>query len=253
MPNNSLTKKFATFNDYISNVSNRDRVVSVVQFTAMALAAPAAAAGYPKLSVHLNTVHHSAAHYRSLTRFSQWLVVAPALTPNGIKSVITSNPNPLVGICKTICTALFTVFLIGEELVLASKCDMLDPVLGKMINRIRFVFLFWSNIGRLVLNYLLLKSSKYDALKDSQNEAKVKEHRRKVLSVADSVLQCVFCYTLLKNSVPAGPKYLGAALQSGKVVDIITSLAPPPVVVPSTPQGLLGLLASVPGFMISVL
>ncbi|KAG5466951.1 hypothetical protein LSCM1_01129 [Leishmania martiniquensis] len=253
MSNVPVTKKVSAFNDYIGNVSNRDRVMSVVQFAAMAMTAPAAAAGCPQLSAHLNTILHSAAHYRSITRFSQWLVVAPALTPTGIQNAIQSHPNPLVGICKTISTAFFTVFLIGEELVLASKSNMLDPVLGKHINRIRFVFLFWSNIARLIMNYLLLKISTYDAVKDSQNEEKTKEHRRKVLSVADGVLQSMFCYTLLKSSVPAGPKYLSAALQSGSVVDIITSLAPPLVVVPSTPQGILGLVASVPGFMMSIL
>lgn len=253
MSNIPLTQQVTAFNDYVGNAQNRDRVMSVVQFGAMALTTPAAAAGFPELSAHLNTILHGAAHYRTVTRFSQWLVVAPALTPSGIKSAVASHPNPLVGICKTISTAFFTIFLIGEELVLASKCNMLDPVLGRHFNRIRFVFLFWSNIARLVMNYLLLKSSKYDAVKDSQNKEKTKDHCRKVLSVADGVLQSMFCYTLLKSSAPAGPKYLSAALRSGKAVDIITSLAPPLLVVPSTPQGMLGLAASVPGFMMSVL
>lgn len=253
MSNGSVTQQVAAFNDYIGNVSNRDRVMSVVQFAAMALTAPAAAAGCPQLSAHFDTILHIAAHYRSITRFSQWFVVAPALTPSGIRGVIKSHPNPMVGICKTISTAFFTVFLIGEELVLASKNNMFDPVLGKKINRIRFVFLFWSNIARLAMNYLILKSSTYDEVKDSKNEAKAKDQRRKVLSVADGVLQSMFCYTLLKSSAPAGPKYLGAALQSGNWVDIITALAPPQVTVPSTPQGILGLVASVPGFMMSVL
>ncbi|CAJ1012299.1 putative Peroxisomal biogenesis factor 11 (PEX11) [Leishmania naiffi] len=253
MTNGSVTQRVATFNDYIGNVSNRDRVMSVVQFSAMALTGPAAAAGCPELSAHFNTILHIAAHYRTITRFSQWLVVAPALTYSGITGALNSHPNPLVGICKTISTAFFTVFLIGEELVLASKSNMLDPVLGKHLNRIRFVFLFWSNIARLIMNYLLLKSSSYDAVKDSQNEEKAKDHRRKVLSVADGVLQSMFCYTLLKSSAPAGPKYLSAALQSGNVVDVIASLAPPLIAVPSTPQGIIGLVASVPGFMMSIL
>ncbi|KAK7197980.1 Peroxisomal biogenesis factor 11 (PEX11) [Novymonas esmeraldas] len=253
MCNYSITQKVATFNEYIGNVSNRDRVMSVVQFTAMALIAPAAAAGCPELSAHCNTILHSAAHYRSLTRFSQWFVVAPALTPSGIMTILKSHPNPMVGVCRTLSTAFFTVFLIGEELVMASKVNMFDPVLAKSINRIRFVFLFWSNIARLVMNYLLLKSSKFDPIKDGQNKEKTKEQRRKVLSVADGLLQSMFCYTLLKSSVPAGPGNLGAAIASGKVADIITSITPPLVIVPSTPQGILGLIASVPGFMMSVL
>ncbi|GET92890.1 hypothetical protein, conserved [Leishmania tarentolae] len=253
MSNCPIARQITAFNDFVGNVSNRDRVLSVVQFTAMTLMAPAAAAGYPELSAHLNTILHGAAHYRTVTRISQWLVVCPCLTPSGIKSAIKSHPNPLVGICKTISTAFFTVFLISEELFLASKCNMLDPILGRQCNRIRFVFVFWSSIARLVMNYLLLKSSEYDTVKDSQNEEKVKDHRRKVLSVADGVLQSMLCYTLLKGSVPAGPTHLRAALQSGKAVDIITSLTPPLFVLPSTVQGIFGLAASVPGFMMSAL
>lgn len=253
MSNDCIVKKVAAFNDYVGNVSNRDRVMSVVQFTAMALMDPAASAGCTDLSKHFNTVLHISANYRSITRFSQWFVVAPALTPNGIRSVIKSNPNPWVGICKTISTAFFTVFLIGEELVMAAKNNMLDAALGKKINRIRFVFLFWSNIARLLMNYLLLKQSKFDAAKDAQSAEKSKDQKRKVLSVVDGVLQSMFCYTLLKNSLPAGPSNMSAAFKSGNIVDIITSFAPPLVAVPNTPQGILGLVASVPGFMMSVL
>ncbi|KPA86437.1 putative mitochondrial Gim5A protein,glycosomal membrane protein (gim5A) [Leptomonas pyrrhocoris] len=253
MSNGSIVKKVNAFNDYVGNVSNRDRVMSVVQFTAMALMDPAAVAGCPNLSAHFNTVLHLAAHYRSMTRFSQWFVVGPALTPSGIRAVIKSNPNPWVGICKTISTAFFTVFLIGEEVVMGSKCGMVDPVLGKKFNRIRFVFLFWSNIARLLMNYLLLKQSTFDAAKDAQDADKVKDQKRRVLSVADSVLQSTFCYTLMKNSVPAGPSHMCAAFNSGNIVDIITAFAPPLCIVPNTPQGIIGLVASVPGFMMSVL
>lgn len=253
MSNDAIVKKVAAFNDYVANVANRDRVMSVVQFTAMALMEPAAAAGAANLSTHFNTVLHLAANYRSITRFSQWFVVAPALTPSGIRSVIKSNPNPWVGILKTISTAFFTVFLLGEELVMAAKHNMLDAALGKKINRIRFIFLFWSNIARLLMNYLLYTQSKFDEVKDAQNAEKVKDQKRKVLSLADGVLQSMFCYTLLKSAAPAGPSHLSAALKSGNVVDIITSITPPLFIVPSTPQGLLGLVASVPGFMMSVL
>ena len=253
MPSDSVVQKVAAFNDYVANVANRDRVMSVVQFSAMALMDPAAAAGCPTMSRNLNTILHLAANYRSITRFSQWFVVGPALTPSGIRAVVKSNPNPWVGIFKTISTAFFTVFLIGEELVIGAKTGMLDPVLGKKINRIRFIFLFWSNIARLLMNYLLLKQSKFDATKDAQNVEKVKDQKRKVLSVADGVLQSMFCYTLMKNSVPAGPSHLSAALKSGSVVDIVTAFAPPLVIVPNTPQGIIGLIASIPGFMMSVL
>ncbi|KPI85356.1 hypothetical protein ABL78_5580 [Leptomonas seymouri] len=253
MSSGSIVQKVNAFNDYIGNVSNRDRVMSVVQFAALTLVDPTAAAGCRDLSTHINTIHLIAANYRTITRFSQWFVVIPALTPSGIRAAIKSNPNPWVGICKTMSSALFTVFLIGEELVLAAKNGMLDPVLGKKINRIRFVFLFWSNIARLIMNYLLLKQSKFDAVKDAQNVVKAKDQRRKVLSVADSVLQSMFCYTLLKSSVPAGPSHMCAAFKSCSIVDIVTSFAPPMYVVPNTPQGIIGLVASIPGFMMSVL
>lgn len=253
MSSDSIVQKVAAFNDYVANVSNRDRVMSVVQFSAMALMDPAAAAGCQSLSTHFNTILHIAANYRSITRFSQWFVVGPALTPSGIRAVIKSNANPWVGIFKTISTAFFTVFLLGEELVMAAKNGMLDPALGKKVNRIRFVFLFWSNIARLAMNYLLLKQSKFDAAKDGKDAEKSKDQQRKVLSVADGVLQSMFCYTLLKNSVPAGPSHMSAAFKSGNIVDIITSFAPPLYVVPNTPQGIIGLVASIPGFMMSVL
>lgn len=249
----NCVQKVNAFNDYISNVANRDRVMSVVQFVSMALSAPAAAAGCPKLSADCKTVLDLSAQYRAITRFSQWFVVIPSLTPNGIRETIRNSPTPLIGILKTISTACFTVFLIGEEVVLASKYKIVSASLGKKLNRIRFVFLFWSNVIRLVMNFLTLKASTFSVEKDGTNEVRVKDQRRKVLSVADSVLQTMFVYTLLKGSVPAGPKYLTLALKSGDFVDIITSFAPPLYIVPSTPQGLLGLVASVPGFMMSVL
>lgn len=241
------------FNNYISNVSNRDRVMSVVQFTAMMLMDPAAAAGHPKLATDLHTILELAAQYRAVTRFSQWFVVTPQLTPCGIRDVIASSPSKLIGILKTISTAFFTVFLLGEEVNMFAKHRIVDTVLGKKFNRARFVFLFWSNVARLWFNVLLLREEKYDAVKDASDPAKVKEHRRKVLTVWDCVLQGMFAYTLLKNSRPAGPAILVSAIQSGGVVDIVAGFAPPVVPVPFTPQGLLGLIASVPGFMISVL
>ncbi|CCW61429.1 unnamed protein product [Phytomonas sp. EM1] len=245
--NFSLTAKMSSFNNYIASVSNRDRVLSVLQYTAMSLYEPIAASGCPTLSANFKLIHDLCSQYRAITRFSQWFVVLPQLTPQGIYDTIKSNPTPLIGILKTISTAFFTVFLFGEEVCLFAKNKMVKPEIGKKFNRIRFVFLFWSNVARLIMNYLLLKRGTEGVIKDSK---KRDEHRRKVLNVADGILMTLFAYGLLKHSAATGLRGLPKAIKSGDLVGIITSFAPP-VELHNTPHGILGVVASVPGFMLS--
>lgn len=249
----TVTQKMKAFNDYIASVPNRDRVMSIVQFAAMAMADPAACADCPKLSRDCKTILNLVAQYRAITRFSQWFVVGPQLTPEGIREEIRKNPCPIIGVLKTVSTAFFTVFLLGEEINLFSKYNIVSRDLGAKWNRIRYVFLFWSNIARTIMNILLLKRSTYNPVKDANDKAKATDHQRKKLSVWDGVLQTMFAYCLLKGSVPAGPKHMLSAFKSGNVVDIVTSFAPPVVIVPSTPHGILGIIAAIPGFKMSVL
>lgn len=252
-PKGPVTSKMHAFNDYIAKVSDRDRVTSVIQFAAMALHAPAAAAGCPKLSADLQAIMNLSSQYRCITRFSQWCLVGPQLTPAGIRAIIKMSPTTLIGVLKTIATAFFTVFLFGEEVNLFAKYNILPKELAKKFNRIRFVFIFWSNIVRLTMNYLILKRSTYDPVCDAKNQKAIVEHKKKVLSVWDGVLMSMFAYGLLKGSLPAGPSNLPTAIKSGDIVEIIASCAPPVVPLSSTTHGILGLIASVPGFMMSVL
>ncbi|CCW68886.1 unnamed protein product [Phytomonas sp. Hart1] len=245
--NYSVILNFNSFNNYITNVSNRDRVMSVLQYTTMALYQPIAASGCPGLSANLNTIHHLCSQYRAITRFSQWFVVLPQLTPHGICDTIISNPTPQIGILKVISTAFFTVFLLGEEVCLFAKNKMISPEVGKKFNRIRFVFLFWSNVARLIMNYLLLKRSNEGAIKDSKSR---NDHQRKVLNVADGILMTLFTYGLLKHSAATGLRGLPKAIKSGDLVNIVTSFAPP-VKLHDTPHGILGVVAAFPGFVLS--
>lgn len=249
----SFVKKVSTANRYLANSPDRDRVMSIVQFIGMALFEPALAAGCPTLSKGLKRTFDEAAHYRGITRASQWLVIIPTLAPSGVRALIKQEAHPVTGILRALSTAFFSVYLLGEDIVLFNKISPLNPAMVKSWNRIRFVFLFYSNVLRTIANYLTYKSSTFDAAKDGADAEKAKAHKRKVLSLIDGVLQSIFCYGLLRTSVPAGPKYLAAALKSGDCTEIITSLAPPFVLIPFPLQGLIGIIASIPGFMMSVM
>lgn len=253
MNKSDIMSKVHAFNSYIGNVSDRDRVMSIVQFTTMALFKPAAAAGHLKLSEDLKRIMELVSQYRAITRFSQWITVGPQLTPSGIRKVIQSSPSKLAGVLRTISSAFFLIFVFGEEVHLFAKYNILNPALGRKFNRIRFIFLFWSNVARLAANYLVLRASPFNPQRDGSDATKSKEHRRKELTVADCVLQTMFAYGLLKNSLPAGPNTLNIARKTGDVTDFIASVAPPVCPIDFTPHGILGIIASIPGFMMSVL
>lgn len=200
----STNKTIDRFNAYVSKVGDRDRVMSIIQYITMALYGPAAKAGYCQLSENLKSIMELAAQYRAVTRFSQWLVVGPQLSLAGIREMIMNSPTKVIGVMKTVSVAFFTVFLLGEEVKLFSKLNIVNDKLGQQFNRVRFVFLFWSNVFRLLTNYLLYKRSTFDEIKDVHDKNKVKEHRRMQLTVADNVLQTMFTYGLLKSTFPSG-------------------------------------------------
>lgn len=200
----STNKNIDRFNAYISKVGDRDRVMSIIQYTTMALYGPASKAGYCQLSENLKAIMELASQYRAVTRFSQWLVVGPQLSPAGIRDMIMNSPTKLIGVIKTVSIAFFTVFLLGEEVKMFSKLNIINAKLGQQFNRVRFVFLFWSNVLRLLMNYLIYKRSTFDEVKDVHDKNKVKEHRRMQLTLADNVLQTMFAYGLLKITFPSG-------------------------------------------------
>uniref|UniRef100_A0A0A9XNC6 Copper-transporting ATPase n=1 Tax=Lygus hesperus TaxID=30085 RepID=A0A0A9XNC6_LYGHE len=169
----SHNKTIDRFNSYLSKVSDRDRVMSIVQYTTMALYGPAAKAGCSKLSENLLSIMELASQYRAITRFSQWLVIGPQLTPEGIRATYKSSPTPFIAFLKTLSTALFSVFLLGEEIKLFSKLNIVSAKLGQQFNRVRFVFLFWSNVLRLIINYLQYKRSSFDKVNDKNDAHKV--------------------------------------------------------------------------------
>lgn len=248
-----IAKKVSAFNDYVSSVSNRDRVMSVVQFIALALYEPAEKAGCPKLSHDFKAILGLVAQYRAITRFSQWFVVMPLLTPQGIAHSLKTYPTKLTAILKTLSTAFFTVFLIGEDINLFSKANVVSPLLASKWNRARYVFLFWSNIMRTTMNFLLLRCSKFERLKDGKDHSRANEQKRLELNVWDGVLQSMFAYCLLRNSVPCGPSCFLEMYKAGDLLGIIASFAPPVRLVHPTAHGILGIVAAIPGIRVSLL
>ncbi|EPY31387.1 hypothetical protein STCU_03481 [Strigomonas culicis] len=168
---------------------------------------------------------------------------------------MTKSASSAIGLTRILSTSLFTLFLIGEELNLLTKMGILNlPALTERTNRIRVVFLFYSNVCRLIMNYLILKDFNYDEAKQKKaagDKSIEREYKRLLYAVWDGFLMTVYTYTMQKRALPAGPSHLPKALFSGDLVEIITACAPPVYAIPNTPQGLMGLIASVPGFLSS--
>lgn len=246
-PFNSAKK----MNKYLSDTSNRDRITSLVQFLTMAMIDPAKNAGQAKLARDCQAINQISAQYRAITRISQWLNVAPELLHP--RRTIEAGETQTIGTLKLISTALFTVFLIGEEVNLGMKLNIVSKDLGRAFNRVRFVFLFWSNIVRMTMNYLIYKRSTFDVKSGDKASAKAIAHEKKKLSFYDGILQMIFCYGLLKGSSPCGVLTIGDALKSGRPLDVVAAIAPPFVPIPQTLHGIIGIIAAMPLLRASML
>lgn len=238
-------------NAFLSDTSNRDRITSLVQFASMAVMEPARRAGHSKLSRDAGAVNQLAAQYRAITRISQWLNVGPELLHPC--RTIEAGETRQIGTLKLLSTALFTVFLIGEEVNLAMKAQIVPLHIGKKFNRIRFVFLFWSNIVRATMNYLIYRRSKFDEKSGDKTSREAIIHEKKRLSCMDGLLQLIFVYGLLKGSSPCGVLTLSEALKSGRPLDIIAAIAPPFYPIPTTLHGIIGIIAALPMLKASML
>lgn len=226
-------------NKFLSDTSNRDRITSLVQFATQALIDPAKNAGNAKLAKDLSTINQLAAQYRAITRISQWLNVGPEML-HPLRT-IEAGETKLIGTLKLMSTCLFSVFLLGEEVNLLAKNHVVSPALGKGFNRVRFVFLFWSNIVRATMNLLIYRRSKAGQTKES-----ALAHEKKRMNVFDGVLQLMFVYGLLKGSSPCGVLTLPNAMQKGGALDVVAAIAPPFFPLNTTFHGLLGIVAAMP-------
>ncbi|CAD2216664.1 hypothetical protein AGDE_09846 [Angomonas deanei] len=129
---------------------------------------------------------------------------------------------------------------------------MIEAHWGQKINRFRIVCLFWSNLCRLIMSYLVLKEMKYDEKQGEKDPVLAKTHKKRVLAVWDGILMTLFAYTLQKGARPAGPGHLPKALESGSVIELLTCLVPPIYTVPTTPQGILGVASLVPSILMGL-
>lgn len=238
-------------NTYLSDTSNRDRVTSLVQFASQALLEPAKKAGCTKLASDCVAINALVSQYRAITRISQWLSVGPELL--NPQKTINDGETRLIGTLKLISSALFSVFLLGEEMNLCSKIKVLPPVVGKKFNRIRFVFLFWSNVARTTMSYLIYKRSKFDPKTGNKDSKEALVHEKKKMSCMDGFLQLLFVYGLLKGSSPCGVLTLGDAMKSGEALDVVAAVAPPFFPMNHTFHGLLGIVAALPMLRASML
>lgn len=238
-------------NAYLSDTANRDRITSLVQFASQALLEPAKNAGYTKLARDCAAVNALSSQYRAVTRISQWLNLAPELLHP--QRTIARGETPTIGTLKLLSSALFSVFLLGEEMNLCSKLQLIPMSIGKKFNRVRFVFLFWSNVIRAIMFYLIYRRSKFDEKTGNKNSTEAIAHEKKKLAFMDGCLQFLFVYGLLKGSSPCGVLTLKSALKSGNSLDIIAAIAPPFFPMNSTFHGILGIVAALPLLKASML
>lgn len=238
-------------NVYLSDTSNRDRITSLVQFASQALVEPARNAGLHKLAADATAVNTISGQYRAITRISQWLNVAPEML-HPLRTIELGETR-LIGILKLISTSLFSVFLLGEEMNLCSKLKILPPSVGRGFNRIRFVFLFWSNLIRTTMMFLIYRRSRFDEKTGNKNSEEAIKHEKKKMACLDGFLQLMFVYGLLKGSSPCGVLTMKDAFKSGKPLDLIASVAPPFLTMPTTIHGILGIIAALPLLRASML
>lgn len=236
---------------YLSDTSNRDRITSLIQFASQAILEPARRAGFGKLATDAAAVNAISGQYRAITRISQWLNVAPEMLHP--QHTIKQGETRLIGLLKLISTSLFSVFLLGEEMNLLSKLKILPSSVGKSFNRVRFVFLFWSNLVRTTMMLLIYRRSKFDEKTGNKNSAEAIAHEKKKMSCLDGFLQLLFVYGLLKGSSPCGVLTMKTALKSGDPLEVIASVAPPFFPLPSTFHGILGIIAALPLLRASML
>lgn len=238
-------------NVYLSDTANRDRITSLVQFASQAVVEPARKAGLNKVAADAVAINTISGQYRAITRISQWLNVAPEML-HPLRTIELGETH-LIGYLKLISTTLFSVFLLGEEMNLCSKLKILPPSVGKSFNRVRFVFLFWSNLVRTTMMYLIYRRSNFDAKTGNKNSEEAIKHEKKKMACLDGFLQLMFVYGLLKGSSPCGVLTVKSALKSGKPLDLIASLAPPFFPIPTTIHGILGIIAALPLLRASML
>ena len=226
--------------EYLNSTWNRDKVMGVLQFAPMVLAAPVeAATGRKAWAESLLNLSAMADYYRAITRLS---LLLGSLSRQKIKSVqkIDVPGRKQVATVDWLCDVLFSPF---EHLALLSKAGVLSKDSGRF-GGVCVFFWFWGLVMKLVMivhDMLLTMPYLSPGATDSTSLNYKAKFRQLKINFVKFCCWLVFALTCFPVG---GPQLLatkaGALLPVHRFFEV---LSPRPLSLPTTVRGALGLVA----------
>ena len=218
----------AEISDFVGVTGNRDKLVSIFQFTPFVIENFVKGAGFPKLAKSLVHVGDAMDRYRAVTRLSG---LFDSLTTRKWKE-LSEIADPLKKYLSFAQYILSTMFFPFDNLALLSKIGAIAPEHAARFGPCAVFFLFWNQFLNTLIQIIKLR----EMWEDRENPATGKtrpEFKKVILTWLKSACLCVFAMALLPKG---GPKLITSRRNPLYVLQgLMTLLTPPslPISIPA--------------------
>nr|CCC93069.1 conserved hypothetical protein [Trypanosoma congolense IL3000] len=229
------------------------RLVSVVQCLSLVAAGTAESRHHAALGHSARALAQALAKYLCLSRTEKLLRLLIEFTPTAIRRMFNTSPNSVVGVGRLLSVMTMLIFRLSEGVALLASEGVLSTAVSSYTSWVAPRLLFYYNLLKVVTSAALLRTIpriSFEAT-DTQNVFRKRRYLDEVLKFLEGVGLMIYAMTLLPGRASSSMVTFQQKHLLGRTLTAASAAFPPALPVSVTTQGMIGLAATLPSFLMS--